>query len=206
MTRVDVEHRLSLYFENDTYYTPYDLQNSIQDGYDEVISFSGAILKSATIPFTQNLSYYDMLTLLPDYIGVYAIFNNVTNRWMWPTSERKLDQVRPDWETSIGTPEYFVPKSHRYMAIFRKPSTALYGNMYVFYRASAPTLGDSDVIQLPDDYVNALSDYCIADLLEQQQEFTKASLRLSSYMDNLEQLRVWIQNQRIPDMPNNLRP
>lgn len=205
MTRTDLEHRLRLFFENNVYYSTDDFVNSIQDGYDESIAFSGAIVKATTIPFTAGVSYYDMLTLIPDYIGVHSIFNSVTKRWMIPTSIRKLDQNRNDWETAAGTPEYFVPINHRYVVIYRKPIVPAYGNMYVFYRASAPTLGASTDILIPEDYTACLEDYCIADLLEQQQEFTKAGIHLSTYIEDLEQIRVWIQNQRIPDFQPNLR-
>lgn len=205
MTGAQLKHRLRLYFENDTYYSNFDLTNSIQDGYDECVAFSGCILKATSLPFVANLSYYDMIALIPDYIGVYSIFNAVTKRWMIPISRIKLDGFRPDWETSIGTPEYFVPVSHRYLALFRKPSTT-YGDFYVFYRAAAPTLTDTDSIQIPEDYTSALVDYNVSDLLEQQQEFSKASIHLQSYIENLEQLRVWVQNKRLPDFPPGLRP
>ena len=205
-TRYDVEHRMRLHFENDTYYSTDDILNSIQDGYDEVVAFSGCILKATSLPFVNNLSYYDMIALLPDFIGIVAIFNSVIKRWMIPTSARKLDQVRPDWETAAGTPEYFVPVNHRYMAIFRKPIVDGYGNFYLFYRAAAPTLASqTDPILIPDDYVNALSDYCITDLWEQQQEFTKGGMHLQAYIDNLKQLQTWVHSQRLPDRLSSLK-
>jgi len=205
MTRTDQEIRLRNYFENNDYYSSFDMLNSIQDGYDEVISFSGCIVKAVVLPFVNGLTYYDLLTLLPDYIGVISIYNTLTNRWMCPTSERKLDKLRPDWETCYGTPELFTPINHRYMAIYRKPNADGYGNFYIYYIASAPTLGPTDLIQIPTDYVNALEDYCITDLQEQAQEFTKALTRFSSYQENLAQLQRWAKSSRQPDRLPNLR-
>lgn len=205
MTRTDQETRLRNYFENNDYYSSLDFLNSIQDGYDEVIAFSGCIVKAAVLPFTNNLTYYDLLTLLPDYIGLISLFNVLTKRWMVPTSERKLDKLRPDWETCYGTPELFYPVNHRYMAIYRKPNTNGYGNFFIYYIASAPTLGASDLIQIPPDFNNALEDYCITDLQEQAQEFSKALVRFESYQENLSQLQRWAKSQRQPDRLPNLR-
>lgn len=204
MTRTEQEIRLRNYFENNDYYASLDFLWSIQDGYDEVIAFSGCIVKAVVLPFTANLTYYDLLTLIPDYIGVISIFNTVTKRWMSPTGERKLDKLRPDWETCFGTPELFFPVNHRFLAIYRKPST-VYGNFYIYYIASAQTIGPTDLIQIPSDYVNALEDYCITDLQEQAQEFTKAMTRFTSYTDNLSQLQRWAKSARQPDRLPNLR-
>jgi hypothetical protein len=123
---------------------------------------------------------------------------------MMPTGERKLDKLRPDWETCYGTPELFYPVNHRFMAIYRKPSAA-YGNFYIYYIASAPTLSAGDSIQIPTDYVNTLEDYCITDLQEQAQEFSKALVRFTSYQENLAQLQRWAKSMRQPDRLPNLR-
>lgn len=204
-TRLDVQTSIQMYLNNPTYYTPQDMNDSIQDGVDEICAFSGCIWASATIPFTANKSYYDMITLMPNYIGVVAIFNNTIKRWLIPTSLRKLDQDRIDWETALGTPFYFAPVSHRYVAIYKKPGAASYGDMFVFYRAAAPTLGDLTNIPIPEDHITAVENYCVADLFEQNQEFTKSSERLKSYIDDLEQLRIYIRNKRMPDRLPSLK-
>jgi len=181
------------------------MNDSIQDGVDEICAFTGCIYASATINFAAGKSYYDLLTLLPNYIGVVAIFNNNIKRWLIPTSQRKLDQDRIDWETALGTPYYFVPISHRYVAIYKKPGAAGYGNMFVFYRAAAPTLVDATNIPIPDDHLTALENYCVTDLFEQNQEFIKARNHLESYINDLESLRVYMRNKRLPDRLPSLK-
>lgn len=205
MTRVDLQTRLQNVFQNPNYYDVQALNDSIQDGMDEVAAFTGCIYASASLPFVENVSYYDMLTLLPNYIGVVAIFNAVINRWLIPTSEKHLDQVRIDWESAYGTPYYFYPKNHRYVAIYKKPGTIGYGNMYVYYMASAPLLNDQTQIPIPDDHIVALESYCIKDLWEQQQEFGKASEYTDTYATNLESLRVYMRNRRNSDRQVSLR-
>lgn len=199
MTRVDHRQRLQNFFNNTVYYTDQDLNDSIQDGLDEICAFTGAIWKSAVLPFTQYTTYYDLLTLLPDYIGVYAIFNRVIKRFLIPSSLKKFNDSRVDWDTAYGTPIYFAPINHRYVAIYRKPSVTNYGDMVVFYRAAAPTLVDGTAIPLPDEHLTCLESYNIVDLWEQAQEFTKASNYFKAYMEDLDELRILMRNQRNSD-------
>lgn len=204
MTRLEAVTRLRNYFENNVYFSTDDFLASLQDGYDEVAAFSGCIIKAINLPYTQYISYYDMIALVPDFIGTFAIFNSVTKRWMSPVSLKKLDRHRQDWETAYGTPEYFANVSHRYVAIYRKPSAVGYGDMWLYYVAAASTLtSDSDLIQIPDEYVTVLEDYNIVDLQEQQQEWAKAGKYLETYMSGLSDLRSWAKGKRLPArMPN----
>jgi hypothetical protein len=204
-TRLDLAKKLQNQFNNTVYYTTDDLNASMQDGVDEVCAVTGCIYKSAALPFTQYTTYYDMLTLLPDYIGIVAMWNNVIKRWMFPTSLRKLNEQREDWDSSYGTPYYFCPITHRYVAIWLKPGVVNYGNMFVFYRAAAPALTDTTPIPIPDEHITALELYSITDLWEQAQEWGKASDSVQDYMKNLEALRVLMRNKRDPDRGMQLK-
>lgn len=205
MTRTDVASRLQLYFNNSIYYDTQSLNDSIQDGTDEVCAFSGCIYKSASIPFIQFKTYYDLLSILPDYIGCVAVWNNTIRRWMYPQSLKKFNNVRIDWDTAYGTPYYFSPINHRYMAIYMKPGAAGYGDMFVFYRASAPPLTDQTLVPIPDEHAVCLEDYCETDLWEQAQEFEKAQLAFEKYKLTLERLRVLVHSQRNRDRMVSLR-
>lgn len=195
--RVDLTGRLQNFFPNTQYYQTVDYNDSIQDGSDELCAFTGCVMDSVTLPFQSMVTYYDMLTLIPNYIGVIAIFNSNYKRWMFPSSLRKFAQVRWDWETAFGSPYWFAPVSHRYVAIFMKPAVPNYGNMQVFYRASGPNpLMDTTPIPIPDDSVQAIEGYCITDLLEQEQEWSKASQYFKSYQEDCEKLKIYIQSRR----------
>jgi len=193
--RLSVKTKVAAFFNNPTYYTAIDLNDSIQDGSDEIIAFTGCNYGTAVIPFVKDLSYYDFMALIPDFIGVVAIFNSVTKRWMIPESVRKLDNIREDWECSIGTPEYFSLINHRYVVIYRKPGIVSYGNMYVLYKASCPTLADSTTIPIPLEYSALIEEYVQTDLWEQQQEFTKASKCFKDYISDLAKLHNLVHNK-----------
>lgn len=205
MNRIDLTQKLQRFFNNPRYYQSVDFNDSIQDGVDEVVAFSGCVYKSAVVPFQKNLTYYNMISILPDYLGVVAIFNQTIKRWLFPSSVRKFNQDRIDWECANGTPYYFDVINHRYVVIYRKPSVDNYGNMIVYYRATAPLLDDNTQIPIPDDHITALEQYNITDLWEQNQEFSKAAENLEMYKTNLEELRVYIRNKRMYDRIPNLK-
>ena len=205
MTRLDLQSRLQNHFQNSVYYTSIDFNDSIQDGFNQISAFSGCLYGSGTLIFTQYKTYYDLLALFPNYVGIVAMFNAAIRRWMFPTSLKKLNQVRIDWDSTYGTPYYFVPINHRYVAIYMKPGTAGYGSAYIFYRASAPVLTDGTAIEIPDEHITVLEDYCKMDLWEQAQEFGKAEEATQTYLSNLERLRVLVRNQRNRDRYMSLR-
>lgn len=198
-TRLDLAAELEINFNNPVYFDKQSVMDSIQDGLDEVCAFTGCIYKSAAITFTKDTTYYDLLSLLPDYIGIVAMWNNTIHRWMFPTSLRKLNQQRVDWDSCYGTPYYFCPINHRYVAIWQKPSISNYGQMFIFYRAAAPILDNSTPIPLPDEHMGALEYYCITDLWEQNQEWGKASASIKEYLKLLDQFRTLMRNKRNSD-------
>lgn len=182
-------------FLNDAgvFYNASDLNDSLQDGYDEVCAVSGCIEKIAAISFTANLVYYDMPSLIPDFISVVGIWNRRVKRWMAPCSYRQLDQLSEKWETTLGEPYAFCPLSPRYVAIF--PAIANIGvadtnKMYVVYKAAAATMiGTTEPeipIQIQEDI---LINYTCMDMFEQAEEWTKAQEYLKLYTSSHDTLK-----------------
>lgn len=187
---------LNLHFYSDS-----DLNDSIQDAYDDIVILTQCIQKQITLPWVSNLSYYDFVGRgVSDYLGTIAIFNNVTNQWLRDDlSLKDFDRIRRDWETWIGTPLFWAPSDPKYIGICPKYyaaniqygafdagsfSTAYYlnntylvnlGTFILYYWAVAPTLvSDNDTFLIASDKQTALTRYATADLLEQAQEFNKA--------------------------------
>lgn len=205
-TRVDLANKLQSFFNNPTFYDTQSMNDTIQDGCDEICAFTGCIYKSAVIPFVAGKTYYDLAAILPDYIGVVAIFNSAIRRFMIPSSLKKFDQFRIDWDTCGGTPYYFCPINFRYVAINFKPLASGYGNMIVYYRAAAPTLTDSTAIPILDEHLTVLEQYGQVDLWESAQEWQKAQRMFEdSYAPSLDNLRVLVRNQRNPDRMMSLK-
>lgn len=170
-----------------TYWTPTDLDDSIQDCYDDIIGMSGAKVKKATITWVAELAYY----IFPghgvtDYLGTLAVFNNNNNRFLCDkTSLRQLEHAREDWEIWRGTPFMWTPAATDRIAIAPNYSTAV-GTFDLYYLASAEELtSDSDPIDVANDVMGLFQDYTTADMLEQAEEYIKAQKYWKSYYETL---------------------
>lgn len=192
-----------------TFWSDSDLNDSIQDAYDDIVCLSQCIPKTATFKWIGQLTYYDAIQDLglTDYLSTVAIFNYSTNLWLRDDLNlRDLDRLRRDWECWIGTPQFWVSTSPRHFAIapkyptqrsngaFSAPafSEAFYigsnslNSFKILYWATAPILtGDSSTLLTASDVQNMFEFYVTADMLEQAQEFSKAAEFWGKYYDSL---------------------
>ena len=160
----------------------YELNDSIQDAYNEIVKSSYCIIKSATINFINNCTYYDFVSLgVTDYMGTIGIFNNNTNWWLRDDIQlRDYQRLRRDWEQWQGNSQFWAGHSYKYVALAPKLLTA-YGSMLLWYWASAPTLNENDTPLIATDMQKLIEWYCMADLLDGADEPTKAMDWWSQY-------------------------
>jgi hypothetical protein len=206
VTKAELIARVQLQLNNPEYFTDQNISDSLQDGLDEIVPFTGLSLLSASIPFQNNLTYYDLQSLLPNFLAIYAVYNRTTKRWMYPNSLRRFDADRIDWETATGTPYFFCPISYRYMAIYKKPVVDNYGDMWVWYVGTAESIDNSGPLIPNTLRTEVLEAYTFMDLNEQNQEWTKAGTFFNTYQAKLQELRTFIQNGRLPDRIMHLNP
>lgn len=185
---------------NLNYFSDDDLNQSFQDAYDDIVILTQCIQKQSTQNWVSNLSYYNFQSLgITDYLGTIAIFNNVTNLWLRDDlSLKDFDRIRRDWETWIGTPQFWAPSdplniavAAKYLAsvstvsafwsgtfgpaFFIDTTYGTLGTFVLYYWALAPTfVSDNDIPLVASDMQVLFTNYVTADLLEQAQEFTKA--------------------------------
>lgn len=199
---------------NLNYFSEADLNDSIQDAYDDIVILTQCIQKKITLDWISNLSYYNFNNLgVIDYMGTIAVFNNVTNLWLRDDlSLKDFDRIRRDWELWIGTPIFWAPSDPKHIAISAKyllpastggaffggafyggafftgsSTTVTLGTFILYYWAQAPVLAsDSDTFLIASDMDQLLTQYVTADLLEQAQEYTKADGYWKSYFNNID--------------------
>ncbi len=175
-----------------------DINPSIQDGYNLVAALTETIEKSATITLQSGLVYYDFATLIPDYLRIFGIYNNNTNRWMHPITPLALYRVRDDWELANDQPYWFWPINYRKVALFPVLATAT-GTITVLYKAKADTLLDDSTPQVPIERDGALEFYSSGDLLEQAEEFTKALDYMGMLDMEIEQIKKVLRERSQPN-------
>lgn len=167
-------------------YNDDEINDSIQDAYNEIVSKSYCIIKSATVNYVDQMTYYDFITLgITDYMACIAIFNNNTNWWLRDDiSLRDFQRLRRDWETWQGQPQFWAGHSFKYVAIAPKLFTAV-GSMLLWYWATAPVLTDGDTPLVANDMQSLFEFYCMGDLLDGAEEPSKAAIWWEQYNNNL---------------------
>jgi hypothetical protein len=219
MTRaaIKTDIRSNLWDAGVTFYSQDDLNDSVQDAYDDIVILSKCIIRKVNRSFLDDVTYYDAATDLgiSDYLGMTAIFNNRTKRWLDDNiSLRQLDNIRSDWETWTGSPEMWVPVTTKKFAIIPKitgsgmgdgaftriafssaffigSSAGMVDNTFdLYYWALAPTLvNDNSTFLIAPDMNGLVEYYSTADLLEQAQEFVKAEGWWIQYYQGVEEYR-----------------
>ena len=193
------------------FYSDDDLNESVQDAYDDVAILTQCIQARTTINWISNLSYYNFVKMgFTNYLGTIGIFNNVTNLWLRDDlSLKDFDRIRRDWETWNGTPQWWAPSDFQSIAVAAKyrgtitsgafdPGSfsnayyigsgyALLGSFMHYYWTTAPRLqSDADAFLIAPDMQQLVTQYVTADCLEQAQEFGKANDYWVQYFGNIE--------------------
>lgn len=186
MTRIQIRAlvRANLSDAGVTFFDDAAINDSLQDGYNEVAAKCRCIQKSAVVNQVANSPYYDFITLgISDYLGTIAIFNPSTNFWLRDDiSLRDFDRLRRDWEKWSGQPQFWAPHSLKYIAVAPNLAATNGEQFTLWYWATAPVMtSDSDVPLIATDMQNILEEYATADLLEDASEVTKASVYWSDY-------------------------
>jgi len=181
-------------------FTDPDINQAIQDAYNEIVARTQCILKKVTLNWADcpTGNYFDFLFDLgvADFMATVAIYNNNSKLWLRDdVSYRDLTRIRADWEIWRGQPNFWVPHSLRrtlIVPILESPT----GTFDLWYWAFAPVLGDFDdqtPLLLPTD-LNLPELYTVYDLLESVQEFGKAQNWNKEYLEELETYKTRVHN------------
>jgi|SRR5215510_1709918 len=173
-----------------TFYNSDDINDSIADAYNDIVTRTQCIIKKVSnLTWIANLSYIDFLNDygITDFMAVTAIFNHNTNLFLDDNlSLKQFNLIREDWEINTGEPTNWAPHSFRRIAIFPKHVTSS-GLFDLYYWALAPAVDDaSSPLVAPDKHM-MFEQYGTADLLEQAEEFSKAMMFWEEYFSNIEQ-------------------
>lgn len=200
MTRDQIAARVRFNLNDSgiTFYSADDINDSLQDGYNEVVALARTIEATATLNLTANLSYYNFSTLITNYLHVVAIYNNVTLQWLDYLPLKVLQELDARWEIRSGQPKFFTVLDDSYVALYPKVTTTA-GTMLVVYKAMANTLVGATAPTIPDSHQIILEHYSTMDLLEQDEEFVKAQEWMDEYFNQLKELRSQMTNRNAVD-------
>lgn len=172
-----------------TYFGDTELNDSLQDAYNEIISKTRCNVKKVRLNWPNETVYFDFITDfgVADYLGTIAILNNVTNLFLRDdVSLRDYDRIRRDWELWEGNAQFWAPHSLQYIAI--TPALAVgTGTFDLYYWAIAPTLVDDNTTPIiATDMQILLEEYTTVDMLETAEEPTKGNTWNEQYYKKIE--------------------
>jgi hypothetical protein len=166
-----------------TFHTATDLDDSVQDAYDDIAIISGCIIKKqAAISFIAKQVYYQLVDDVSDLFMPLAIYNNGNNRWLFDNiNRRQLDLQQHRWEVWYSSPIFWIPINWDTVAIVPIYSAVSSETFDLYYAATAPTVVDGSEPLIVEDMHDLIEDYCTGDLLEQAEEFAKAERYWARY-------------------------
>ena len=171
-----------------TYYSDKEINDSIQDAYNEIAARALYNVKNITLPWYAHLNYFDFpgpLFRVCDYIATIAIFNNSTRQFLRDDLNiRDFNRLRRDWETWRGAPQFWCPHSWQYDAIAPAYASvpSVNGTFILTYYAQSPLLAaDADEFLIASDMLTLIEQYSTGDLLETAEEPAKAGSFWNDY-------------------------
>ena len=201
-----------------TFYTPTDIEDSVQDAYDSFLVRTGCYQKVVNIPFVGGNIYYNLLNTVGTqqiYSRLARLFSYGINRWLSFQDVRFLAAQRFDWELSPGTPWWAYIVNYQWLGFFPHYGQNV-SNFDLFLSIGQdPLLTDVQVLQIPDQFANGIIFYTVADMLEQQGEYSKAMTFWSEYevvvaackKQVVNQMNPWIYEQLSAlNMPEGIIP
>jgi hypothetical protein len=190
---VKIRENLNDHFTSTTYYNVDDLNDSIQDGYDEVVAVSECYERVIDVPvgMLNAQPWVNFRGIIPDYYRIVAILNRNTREFLCADGDREEECYKADWQlTSTGRVQNYVINGTEWIALPNWYSDSSYKDLRVFYKALAPKpIDDNHVFKILTEYQKLLENYSTADLLEQNQEFVKAQNYWAVYEPMLEEYR-----------------
>ena len=183
--RTEVFRRLNESSVSPDFWTEADVDESLNDGLDEISDASEWYERHASIPLLNRRPYYDLRTALQDdtILCPGRMLNVQTSRWMQPTHVRDLDyHTYRRWESiAVSQPEKAFLRGLWWLGFFPQ-SGSDDGFVRFWYKAMPPHLVNaSDEPGFPQEFHYGLVAYAIGDLFGQDGETQKALMWWQKY-------------------------
>jgi hypothetical protein len=170
------------------------VNSKLVEGYTIASLLTGAIQKSVALPFPSDTPYINLRELVPDYFAVIGLYNLKTNSWIPAVSQKQLDNLRWDWERWTGDPVsgFFIVDFSRICIVPYQPVAT---GMFVLWYWAYPTVFDESMEPiLPVSHQHILADYATGELQDEQKEWIKSEVYLSSFYSVIPEVEKQVNN------------
>lgn len=196
--RNEVQTRLAEDTTNPVFWSDADVDEAINDGYEEMSDVAEWYERGANIPLLSQVRYYDLRTALggDTFLSPRRCFNPLTNWWLKPSEPRDMDfHTYRRWEINLGMPQKIFMRGLFYLGIFPLQNGDT-GLMRFYYTAMPPALvNDSDEPGFPSEFQRGLVQYALFDLYAQDRETQKAMIHWQQYIEIEQQFVDYVQHR-----------
>lgn len=177
LTLSDIRSRVRTKFEasSTTRWSDADVNAAINDGLAELSEATRYYERSVSIPMVEKRTYYDLRPLTPETVmSVTAIWHESGNRWLTPISLGDIGYE--EWEETNGDPISWFVRGGWWLGIWPRPASEVDQFLRLYYTGVAPALAEDGEVpdQLPDEFVPAIEDYALYELMHRDGETEKA--------------------------------
>ncbi len=200
MTKSEIILKAAEYLEDveNIHFTDEDLSDSFDDGNELISITSQCVEKVGTLNLVAGQIYYNLRSTFPTYYKVFAVYNVNTSRWLDPVAFREIQSRSDTWELENGEPFEWAPLGQDYICIHRVPSDNSH-SLIIYYTAIADALQDADTPDWPPDHHDALHEYMVSDLMDQDLEYSKSMNYWKRYQEHVEALKKYLRSRSTPD-------
>lgn len=177
LTLSDIRSRVRTRFEaaSTTRWADADINDAINDAVGELSEATRYFERWVSLPLKQERTYYDLRGLTPEVLlSVTAVWHESGVRWLTPITLGDIGYE--SWEETAGNPIAWFMRGQWWLGIHPRPSGDLDEWIRVYYTGVAPLLTEDgqEPRQLPDEFVPALEEYALYELLQREGESQKA--------------------------------
>ena len=177
LTLSEIRSRVRTRFEHSstTRWSDVDINAAINDGIGELSEATRYFERWVSIPLKEDRTYYDLRGLTPEILlSVSAVWHESGVRWLTPINLNDIGYE--EWEKSSGNPTSWFMRGQWWLGIHPRPTSDLDEWLRIYYTGVAPALAEDgeEPRQLPDEFVPALEEYALYELLQREGESQKA--------------------------------
>jgi hypothetical protein len=178
--RAEVQRRLQERSTSPIFWAAADIDLAINEGYGEISDATEWLEKVGTVTLNGTTNYDPRTVLEQCYLRIGHAYNPSTNRWLLPTSARRLDESDRRWPSRTGEPGFVLLRSIFHLRYFPIASS---GSVKQYYTAIPSSLcADSASPGFTEQFHYSLVEYALYDLWAQDGETDLATQAWKEYL------------------------
>lgn len=182
------------------FFTDREVDDAVNAGYMELSDAAEWFEEYLNIDLLKNRPYYDLFNIIgPFFLSVKPAFESQSNRWLFPSTVRALDDGDRRWERSTNLPQRIFMRGIRWLGLWPKTNVdgdGTYPTKVYYTRLPEFLCEVTDEPGFPQTYHIGCVHFARAQLLAQDGETKLAMEAWADYLKVEDDLKLWV-NERV---------